>query len=103
MKECVQIKKEKNSHKAYGNALCKHDLKGVFFSAYTMSSDSETTTIIQQINEPRYVIEVKHMKSGSALVLAIHKLRVSGDDLSEVMTDLSDALGDYLTEMSDDQ
>tara|TARA_R100000656_G_scaffold123444_1_gene100022 strand:- start:268 stop:465 length:198 start_codon:yes stop_codon:yes gene_type:complete len=56
----------------------------------------ETTTIIQQINEPRYVLEVKHMKSGSALVLSISKLRVSGDNLDEVMQDLNQALGDYL-------
>ena len=56
----------------------------------------ETTTIIQQINEPRYVLEVKHMKSGSALVLSISKLRVSGDNLDEVMQDLNQALSDYL-------
>tara|TARA_R110002020_G_scaffold447_19_gene2245 strand:+ start:448 stop:645 length:198 start_codon:yes stop_codon:yes gene_type:complete len=59
-------------------------------------SDNEPTTIIQQINEPKYIIEVKHMKSGSALVLAISKLRVSGDDLSKVMTDMKAALGEYL-------
>tara|TARA_R100001530_G_C4286125_1_gene146843 strand:+ start:15 stop:212 length:198 start_codon:yes stop_codon:yes gene_type:complete len=59
-------------------------------------SDNEPTTIIQQITEPRYVVEVKHMKSGSALVLAINKLRVSGDDLTEVMADMKAALGEYL-------
>lgn len=61
-------------------------------------SDNEPTTIIQQITEPRYVVEVKHMKSGSTLVLAISKLRVSGDDLTEVMADMKAALGEYLTE-----
>ena len=96
------MKKEKNSYKAYGNALCKHDLIGVFFATYNMNRESETTTIIQQINEPKYVVEVKHMKSGSALVLAISKLRVSGDDLTDVMADLNEALGDYLTQVGDE-
>tara|TARA_R100000152_G_C6767645_1_gene192916 strand:- start:1050 stop:1247 length:198 start_codon:yes stop_codon:yes gene_type:complete len=59
-------------------------------------STEETNTIIQQINDPKYVIELKHMKSGSALVLAINKLRVSGDDLSTVMTELSVALNEYI-------
>ena len=53
-------------------------------------------TIIQQINEPKYVLEVKHMKSGSNIVLSISKLRVSGDNLEDVMTDLNTALGEYL-------
>ena len=67
-----------------------------------MSREVETATIIQQINEPKYVVEVKHMKSGSALVLAISKLRVSGDDLTDVMADLNEALGDYLSQMGDE-
>jgi hypothetical protein len=45
---------------------------------------TEEKTIIQQINEPKYVLEVKHMKSGSSLVLSISKLRVSGDDLGHL-------------------
>lgn len=57
---------------------------------------AEENTIIQQINEPKYVLEVKHMKSGSALVLCISKLRVSGDNLEEVMTDLTEALSEYI-------
>tara|TARA_R110002020_G_scaffold180072_3_gene374028 strand:- start:14389 stop:14586 length:198 start_codon:yes stop_codon:yes gene_type:complete len=57
---------------------------------------SEDKTIIQQINEPKYVLEVKHMKSGSNIVLSISKLRVSGDNLEDVMTDLNTALGEYL-------
>ena len=53
-------------------------------------------TIIQQINEPRYVLEIKHMKSGSALVLCISKLRVSVDNLNEVMVDLKAALREFV-------
>jgi hypothetical protein len=60
-----------------------------------MSEDN--STIIQQINEPKYVLEVKHMKSGSSLVLCISKLRVSGDDLNDVMNELRTALNEYLT------
>jgi len=36
------------------------------------------------------------MKSGSNIVLCIKKLRVSGDDLDTVMSELKDALADYL-------
>jgi len=61
-----------------------------------MSIENDNTTVIQQVMEPKYVLEVKHMKSGSSLVLCIHKLRVSGDDLNEVMSDLKDALSEYL-------
>ena len=53
-------------------------------------------TIIQQINEPRYVLEIKHMKAGAALVLCISKLRVSGDNLNEVMVDLKAALREFV-------
>ena len=60
-----------------------------------MSDDSDQTTVILQKPEPKYVLEVKHMKSGSSLVLCIHKLRVSGDNLDDVMTDLKSALADY--------
>tara|TARA_Y100001951_G_C11143789_1_gene185155 strand:+ start:241 stop:444 length:204 start_codon:yes stop_codon:yes gene_type:complete len=67
-----------------------------------MSVENDTTTVIQQIIEPKYVLEVKHMKSGSSLVLCIHKLRVSGDDLDDVMTDLKDALADYLGQAGDE-
>lgn len=62
-----------------------------------VSKLSNDNTIIQQINEPKYVLEVKHMKSGSSLVLCISKLRVSGDNLGEVMDELRLALADYLT------
>jgi len=48
------------------------------------------------------VLEVKHMKSGSSLVLCINKLRVSGDDLNEVMTDLKEALNEYVTNLGDE-
>jgi len=65
---------------------------------YQYMSDNEPQLVIQQISEPKYIVEVKHMKSGSALVLAINKLRVSGDDLNEVMADMKAALGEYLTE-----
>jgi len=65
---------------------------------YQYMSDNEPQQVIQQISEPKYIVEVKHMKSGSALVLAINKLRVSGDDLNEVMADMKAALGEYLTE-----
>jgi len=37
------------------------------------------------------------MKSGSSLVLCISKLRVSGDDLNDVMNELRTALNEYLT------
>ena len=67
-----------------------------------MSVENDTTTVIQQIIEPKYVLEVKHMKSGASLVLCIHKLRVSGDDLDDVMTDLKDALADYLGQAGDE-
>ena len=60
-----------------------------------MKHEDGNNTIIQEINEPRYVLEVKHMKSGSALVLSISKLKVSGDNLNEVMMDLQHALNDY--------
>tara|TARA_R100000008_G_C3571553_1_gene162483 strand:- start:1227 stop:1421 length:195 start_codon:yes stop_codon:yes gene_type:complete len=55
----------------------------------------EEQVIVNEINEPKYVLEVKHMKSGSALVLSISKLRVSGDNLDEVIDDLKSALNDY--------
>ena len=58
---------------------------------------NKENTVIQQINEPNFVVELKHMKSGSSLVLSISKLRVSGDDLTEVMSELRTALDDYLT------
>ena len=61
----------------------------------------EENTIIQQINEPKYVLEVKHMKSGSSLVLCINKLRVSGDNLEEVMSDLKDALSEYVDQLGE--
>jgi hypothetical protein len=53
-------------------------------------------TNIQPINEPKYVLEVGHKKSGSALVLSITKLRVSGDDLEQVIADLTSALAEYI-------
>jgi|TARA_R100001443_G_scaffold977_3_gene3860 hypothetical protein len=59
--------------------------------------DNTNTTTIQQINEPKYVLELKHMKSGSSLILAINKLRVSGDDLEEVINELHTALNEYIT------
>tara|TARA_Y100001951_G_C11259209_1_gene251407 strand:+ start:310 stop:510 length:201 start_codon:yes stop_codon:yes gene_type:complete len=61
-----------------------------------MEGAKEATTVIMQKPEPKYVLEVKHMKSGSSLVLCIHKLRVSGDDLDDVMADLKTALADYI-------
>ena len=61
----------------------------------------EENTIIQQINEPKYVLEVKHMKSGSSLVLCINKLRVSSDNLEEVMSDLKDALNEYVDQLGE--
>jgi len=61
----------------------------------------EENTIIQQINEPKYVLEVKHMKSGSSVVLCINKLRVSGDNLEEVMSDLKDALNEYVEQLGE--
>ena len=59
--------------------------------------DNTNTTTIQQINEPKYVLELKHMKSGSSLILAINKLRVSCDDLEEVINELHTALNEYIT------
>lgn len=67
-----------------------------------MNSEDSNTTVIQQVIEPKYVLEVKHMKSGSSIVLCIHKLRVSGDDLNEVMADLKEALTDYLSQAGDE-
>jgi hypothetical protein len=57
---------------------------------------------ITPVNEPKYVLEVKHMKSGSALVLCISKLRVSGDNLKEVMADMQSALSDYVEAIGDE-
>ena len=65
-------------------------------------SKMDDKTIIQQINEPKYVLEVKHMKSGSSLVLCINKLRVSGDNLDEVMSDLKEALNEYVANLGDE-
>jgi hypothetical protein len=59
-------------------------------------TQEQGNTIIQEINEPKYVLEVKHMKSGSALVLSISKLKVSGDDLGQVMLDLNEAMTQYI-------
>lgn len=56
---------------------------------------NKENTVIQQINEPNFVVELKHMKSGSSLVLSISKLRVSGDDLDEVMQCLRLALNEF--------
>ena len=56
---------------------------------------NKDNTVIQQINEPNFVVELKHMKSGSSLVLSISKLRVSGDDLDEVMQSLRLALSEF--------
>tara|TARA_B100001175_G_C19499820_1_gene637448 strand:- start:973 stop:1164 length:192 start_codon:yes stop_codon:yes gene_type:complete len=56
---------------------------------------NKENTVIQQINEPNFVVELKHMKSGSSLVLSISKLRVSGDDLDEVMQSLRLALSEF--------
>ena len=61
--------------------------------------DETTTTTIQQ-REPKYVLEVKHMKQGSALVLAINKLRISSDDsFDDVMTEMKNALEQYKKDM----
>ena len=57
---------------------------------------TEDGVIIQHNIEHKYVLEVSHMKSGSNIVLCIKKLRVSGDDLDTVMSELKDALADYL-------
>ena len=54
------------------------------------------------INEPKYVLEVKHMKSGFALVLCISKLKVSGDNLEDVMKDMKSALNDYVEQIGDE-
>jgi len=57
---------------------------------------TQVREVIEDIPQPKYVLEVKHMKSGSALVLCISKLRVSGDDLAQVMADMTEALNDYV-------
>lgn len=48
-----------------------------------------------EINMPRVVLELKHMKSGSNLILAISKLRVADDDLDTAMDMLQRALDRY--------
>tara|TARA_R100000742_G_C4235654_1_gene56320 strand:- start:514 stop:705 length:192 start_codon:yes stop_codon:yes gene_type:complete len=58
-------------------------------------SDNDNITI-NQINEQKYVLELKHFKQGSALILGIGKLKVSGDDLSSVISELKEALDVYL-------
>tara|TARA_R110000744_G_scaffold161082_3_gene277555 strand:- start:1253 stop:1456 length:204 start_codon:yes stop_codon:yes gene_type:complete len=58
--------------------------------------NEETTTIIQEVIAPRYSMKVKHMKSGSNIVLSIEQLKVSGDDLPTVMAELRLALAEYL-------
>jgi|APSaa5957512493_1039668.scaffolds.fasta_scaffold446671_1 hypothetical protein len=59
--------------------------------------NNETTTIIQQVNAPKYAIKLKHMKSGQNIVLSIEELKVSGDDLSMVMAELRQALDEYMS------
>lgn len=59
--------------------------------------NNETTTIIQQVNAPKYAIKLKHMKSGQNIVLSIEELKVSGDDLSTVMAELRQALDEYVS------
>tara|TARA_B100000927_G_scaffold288570_1_gene283398 strand:- start:1415 stop:1615 length:201 start_codon:yes stop_codon:yes gene_type:complete len=61
--------------------------------------DETATKTIQQ-REPKYVLEVKHMKQGSALVLAINKLRISSDDsFDDVMTEMKNALQQYKNDL----
>jgi len=45
--------------------------------------------------EKPYTIEVGHSKSGSSHVLIIKKIRVSGDDLDEVIKMLQRALQEF--------
>tara|TARA_R110002012_G_scaffold77396_1_gene196485 strand:+ start:84 stop:284 length:201 start_codon:yes stop_codon:yes gene_type:complete len=66
-----------------------------------MSDDMMSPTVIQQQTpESKYTLELCHMKAGSNLVLAIKKLRVSGDDLSTVMSEMKDALNQFNQEMN---
>lgn len=58
---------------------------------------TQVREVIEDIPQPKYVLEVKHMKSGSNIILCISKLRVSGDNLDEVMEDLQSALSEYLS------
>jgi len=44
---------------------------------------------------PRYSVKLKHMKSGQNIVLSIEELKVSGDDLDTVMSELRQALEEY--------
>jgi hypothetical protein len=67
-----------------------------------MSLENDNTTVIMQKPEPKYVLEVKHMKSGSSLVLCISKLKVSGNNLDDVMSDLQSALSQYLGQTEDE-
>tara|TARA_R110000744_G_scaffold375_6_gene1478 strand:+ start:16611 stop:16802 length:192 start_codon:yes stop_codon:yes gene_type:complete len=53
------------------------------------------TTKIENIEQKPYVIEVKHMKSGSSLVLCISKLRVAGDTLEEVKRNYDLAMEEF--------
>jgi hypothetical protein len=59
-------------------------------------------TTIENIEQKPYVIEVKHMKSGSSLVLCISKLRVAGDSLEEVKTNYDLAMKEFAELMNNE-
>ena len=58
---------------------------------------NEGLDIHEEQPQPKYVLEVKHMKSGSNIILCTSKLRVSGDNLAQVLADMTDALNEYLS------
>ena len=62
-----------------------------------LKSMNEGLNLQEEQPQPKYVLEVKHMKSGSNIILCISKLRVSGDDLEQVLADMTEALNDYLS------
>ena len=52
-------------------------------------------TIVEIPENKTYVLEVKHMKSGSSLVLCISKLRVAGDTLEDVKANYDLAMKEF--------
>ena len=65
-----------------------------------VSQMDEAKTIQIQPRERKYVLELKHMKQGSALVLAIHKLRVSDDEsFDTIINKVKDALQQYKNDL----
>jgi hypothetical protein len=49
----------------------------------------------QEIDEKKYSIEIGHSKSGSAHILVIKSLKIKGDEVEVMMTELKEALKQF--------